>query len=58
MRGISPGSYEVMQEQQLLFSAENGLVQIQLNQRLAFVQLYQALGGGFGAPVRTAADHR
>ena len=45
--------YEVLQEQQLLFPAENALVQIELNQRLAMVQLYQALGGGF--PYRNPA---
>jgi len=39
--------YEVLQEQQLLFPAENSLVQTQLNQLLAVVQLYQALGGGW-----------
>jgi multidrug efflux system outer membrane protein len=39
--------YEVLQEQQLLFPAENTLVQFQLNQLLAIVQLYQALGGGW-----------
>jgi multidrug efflux system outer membrane protein len=41
--------YEVLQEQQLLFPSENTLVQTELNQLLAVVQLYQALGGGFGA---------
>jgi multidrug efflux system outer membrane protein len=39
--------YEVLQEQLLLFPAENSLVQTQLNQLLALVQLYQALGGGW-----------
>jgi multidrug efflux system outer membrane protein len=39
--------YEVLQEQQLLFPAENTLVQFQLNQLLAIVQLYRALGGGW-----------
>ncbi len=39
--------YEVLQEQQQLFPAENSLVQIELNQHLALVQLYRALGGGF-----------
>jgi outer membrane protein, multidrug efflux system len=39
--------YEVLQEQQLLFPAENTLVQLQLNQLIAIVQLYQALGGGW-----------
>jgi outer membrane protein, multidrug efflux system len=39
--------YEVLQEQQLLFPAENALVQSELNQVLAVVQLYRALGGGW-----------
>jgi outer membrane protein, multidrug efflux system len=39
--------YEVLQEQQQLFPAENSLVQTQLNQLLAVVQLYRALGGGW-----------
>ncbi len=42
--------YEVLQEQQLLFPAENSLVQFQLNQLLAVVQLYRALGGGWEMP--------
>jgi multidrug efflux system outer membrane protein len=41
------GYFEVLQEQQLLFPAENTLVQTQLNQVLALVQLYRALGGGW-----------
>jgi multidrug efflux system outer membrane protein len=41
------GYFEVLQEQQQLFPAENTLVQTQLNQLLAFVQLYRALGGGW-----------
>ncbi len=39
--------YEVLQEQQLLFPAENALVETQLNQLLTVVQLYRALGGGW-----------
>jgi multidrug efflux system outer membrane protein len=39
--------YEVLQQQQQLFPAENSLVQTQLNQLLAVVQLYRALGGGW-----------
>ena len=42
--------YELLQEQQLLFPAENALTQIELNQLLAIVQLYLALGGGWAAP--------
>jgi len=43
------GYYEILQEQQLLFPAENALVQAQVNQLLALVQLYRALGGGWSA---------
>jgi multidrug efflux system outer membrane protein len=39
--------YEVLQQQQQLFPAENALVQTELNQLLALVQLYRALGGGW-----------
>jgi multidrug efflux system outer membrane protein len=39
--------YEVLQEQQLLFPAENTLAQTQLSQLSAVVQLYRALGGGW-----------
>jgi multidrug efflux system outer membrane protein len=39
--------YEVLQEQQQLFPTENALVQTRLNQLLAVVQLYRALGGGW-----------
>ena len=46
--------YEVLQEQQLLFPAENSLVQFQLNQLLAVVQLYRALGGGWELPAKIA----
>ncbi len=41
--------YELLQEQQLLFPAQNALTQIHLNQLLATVQLYKALGGGWAA---------
>ncbi len=39
--------YEVLQEQQQLFPAQNALVQTQLDQLIASVQLYRALGGGW-----------
>jgi multidrug efflux system outer membrane protein len=39
--------FEVLEAQQLLFPAENSLVQVELNQMLAIVQLYKALGGGW-----------
>jgi outer membrane protein, multidrug efflux system len=39
--------YEVLQEQQELFPAEDTLVQTRLNQLLAVVQLYRSLGGGW-----------
>ena len=41
--------YEVLQEQQLLFPAENALVQTELNQFVSLIQLYRALGGGWEA---------
>jgi outer membrane protein, multidrug efflux system len=44
------GYFELLQEQQQLFPSENNLVQTELNQYLAIVQLYRALGGGFGDP--------
>jgi len=46
--------YEVLQEQQLLFPAENTLVQFQFNQLVAVVQLYRALGGGWQLPAMVA----
>lgn len=45
--------YEVLQEQQQLFPAENALVDIRLNELLAVVQLYRALGGGWQDPIET-----
>jgi outer membrane protein, multidrug efflux system len=45
--------YELLQEQQLLFPAENALTQTELNQLLAIVQLYRALGGGWQLSERT-----
>jgi multidrug efflux system outer membrane protein len=39
--------YEVLQEQQLLFPAEDIVVETQLNQFLSVIQLYRALGGGW-----------
>ena len=39
--------YELLQEQQLLFPAQTALTQTRLNQLLAAVQLYKALGGGW-----------
>jgi multidrug efflux system outer membrane protein len=41
------GYYEVLQEQQLLFPAENALAETELNQFLSLIQLYRALGGGW-----------
>lgn len=41
------GYLEVLTNETNAFSAELGLVQAQLNERLALVQLYQALGGGW-----------
>jgi len=44
--------YELLQEQQQLFPAQNALTQTLLNQRLATVQLYKALGGGWNVGAR------
>jgi outer membrane protein, multidrug efflux system len=49
-RGGQASYYELLQEQQLLFPAENALTQTLLNQLLATVQLYKALGGGWQTP--------
>lgn len=46
--------YEVLQEQQELFPAEDSLVYTQVNQLLAVVQLYLALGGGWGTDADVA----
>jgi len=52
--------YELLQEQQQLFPAQNALTQTVLNQLLATVQLYKALGGGWQIeqPVARAASTR
>ena len=39
--------YEVLEAQQQLFPAENTLSQIEAGRRLAVIQLYKALGGGW-----------
>lgn len=39
--------FEVLEAQQLLFPAETSLAQIEFNQLLVIVQLYEALGGGW-----------
>lgn len=39
--------YEVLEAQQQLFPAENALSEIEAGRRLAVVQLYKALGGGW-----------
>jgi multidrug efflux system outer membrane protein len=44
--------YELLQEQQLLFPAQNALTQTLLNQLLTTVQLYKALGGGWNVDSR------
>jgi outer membrane protein, multidrug efflux system len=52
-RGGQASYYELLLEQQLLFPAQNALTQIHLNQLLATVQLYKALGGGWSSPAST-----
>ncbi len=49
--------YEVLQEQQQLFPAENTLVETDLARQLALIQLYQALGGGWTSS-REGERHR
>jgi len=44
--------YELLQEQQQLFPAQNALTQTVLNQLLSTVQLYKALGGGWNVDKR------
>ena len=39
--------FEVLEAQQQLFPAENALAQTELERRLAIIQLYRALGGGW-----------
>lgn len=39
--------YEVLEAQQLLFPAENTLARLEAARRLAVIQLYRALGGGW-----------
>jgi multidrug efflux system outer membrane protein len=46
-RGGTASYLEVLTNQTNYFSAELNLVQAELNERLALVQLYQALGGGW-----------
>ncbi len=48
--------YEVLEAQQQLFPAENALAQTQLNQLLAIVQLYRALGGGWENPATRSPE--
>ncbi len=48
--------YEVLEAQQQLFPAENALSQIEAGRRLAVVQLYKALGGGWSLKDSEWAD--
>ncbi|HEY3862743.1 MAG TPA: efflux transporter outer membrane subunit [Verrucomicrobiae bacterium] len=57
-KGGQANYYELLQEQQLLFPAQNALVQTQLNQLLASIQLYKALGGGWNAVPLPAPSSR
>ena len=57
--------YEVLEAQQQLFPAENTLSRIEAARRLAVIQLYKALGGGWslkdsewsGASAQTSSSH-
>lgn len=48
--------FEVLETQQQLFPAENTLARVQLDQMLAIVRLYKALGGGWELDAQTAED--
>jgi outer membrane protein, multidrug efflux system len=48
--------YEVLEAQQQLYPAENALSQIEAGRRLAIVQLYKALGGGWSLKNSEWAD--
>ncbi len=50
--------FEVLYNQQELFQAHNALSQVELNQLVAFVQLYKALGGGWQTPASTQPTTR
>ena len=47
--------YEVLEAQQQLFPAENALSHMEAGRRLAVVQLYKALGGGWEATEKPSA---
>jgi outer membrane protein, multidrug efflux system len=47
--------YEILEAQQQLFPAENALSHIEAGRRLAVVQLYKALGGGWEAMEKPSA---
>lgn len=51
-RGGAASYLEVLDSNTRTFAAELGLAQAQLNELLALVQLYNALGGGWQAPER------
>ncbi len=46
--------YEVLQAQQELYPTQRSLVQTQVNELLAVVTLYRALGGGWMAPAQSS----
>jgi outer membrane protein, multidrug efflux system len=48
--------FEVLQAQQELYPAQRAQVQTQVNELIAVVQLYKALGGGWQMPEAAASD--
>lgn len=48
--------FEVLETQQQLFPAENTLARVQLDQMLAIVRLYKALGGGWELDAQSVED--
>lgn len=53
-RGGVASYFEVLDTQRQLLSAESDLVSSRLNRNASAVQLYKALGGGWGAPASVA----
>jgi outer membrane protein, multidrug efflux system len=48
--------YEVLQAQQELYPSQRALIQTQVGELIAVVNLYRALGGGWQTPVGTASN--
>jgi multidrug efflux system outer membrane protein len=58
LRGGTANLISVLQAQETLFTAEDNLAQVRLTRFLAATGLFQALGGGWTRPPRTAEPRR